>query len=225
MTTQLTDADLQPYLATPLTALYGFDMNEKLHTLWALISATEAAFIHRDMGNVAVVGMGGETPEFELPCPMFDPVCYSAPEPTWETRRMTLVDAIDWWKARLGFHADQSPYVTTLLMTGLSCPRLAVEHVERDLHPKIQAGLADFFVSLIRMGRRVIIDTHSIPLFDRLRVWLLWDPSLQDKVGVWVDGKPVDYNATLFPIALSDFGLQDEVRVGVLQRQLDRKKG
>ncbi|RMH40451.1 MAG: DUF3696 domain-containing protein, partial [Gammaproteobacteria bacterium] len=44
-----------------------------------------------------------------------------------------------------------------------------LEQPELHLHPKVQAILADFFLGLTRVGKQVIVETHSEYLINRLR--------------------------------------------------------
>jgi predicted ATPase len=46
---------------------------------------------------------------------------------------------------------------------------LIFEQPELHLHPKIQARLADFFLSIVLSGKQCIIETHSEYLTNRLR--------------------------------------------------------
>lgn len=46
---------------------------------------------------------------------------------------------------------------------------LLIEQPEIHLHPKVHSNLADFLISLIEQGKRVILETHSDHLITRLR--------------------------------------------------------
>jgi len=46
---------------------------------------------------------------------------------------------------------------------------LVFEQPELHLHPKVQSRLADFFVSMILLGKQCIIETHSEYLVNRVR--------------------------------------------------------
>lgn len=65
--------------------------------------------------------------------------------------------------------------VSQVLPTMVGClvaPRgttFLLEQPELHLHPKVQADLADFFIGLTRIGKQVIIETHSEYLINRLR--------------------------------------------------------
>jgi len=93
----------------------------------------------------------------------------------------------------IGFGISQ---VLPLIVQGLALEEkqtMLAEQPEAQLHPRPQAQLADFFCDLIEQGRRVIIETHSEPLFDRLRVRALLDPDLASKIAVYfVDASSED---------------------------------
>jgi predicted ATPase len=46
---------------------------------------------------------------------------------------------------------------------------LLVEQPEVHLHPKVQSGMADFFISLVHCGKKIIVETHSDHLITRVR--------------------------------------------------------
>src|SRR5208282_2117140 len=46
---------------------------------------------------------------------------------------------------------------------------LIFEQPELHLHPKVQTRLADFFLSIVLMGKQCLIETHSEYLINRLR--------------------------------------------------------
>lgn len=70
---------------------------------------------------------------------------------------------------QVGFGVSQ---VLPILVQGLLTPRggtLIVEDPEVHMHPSVQAGLVDFFIEMIKDGKRVIIETHSDHIVTRLR--------------------------------------------------------
>ena len=63
--------------------------------------------------------------------------------------------------------------VLPILVRGLIAPRnstIIIEQPELHLNPALQVRLADFFISLVRAGKQVIIETHSEHVVDALRV-------------------------------------------------------
>lgn len=84
----------------------------------------------------------------------------------------------------VGFGVSQ---VLPIIVEGLRLKAdetLIVEQPEIHLHPKIQSGLADFFISLIEAGKKVIVETHSDHFITRLRRRIAEDSTnhLDDKV-------------------------------------------
>jgi predicted ATPase len=61
--------------------------------------------------------------------------------------------------------------VLPILVLGLLSPAkgtLVFEQPELHLHPRLQALLADFFLSLIKVGKQCIVETHSEHFINRL---------------------------------------------------------
>lgn len=90
----------------------------------------------------------------------------------------------------LGFGVSQ---VLPILVKGLTIKKgdlLVVEQPEAQLHPKPQAELADFFCAMVKCGRNVIVETHSVELFHRLRLRASMDDDLADKIGVYFLHQP-----------------------------------
>jgi predicted ATPase len=69
----------------------------------------------------------------------------------------------------VGFGVSQVlPIIVAGLMAGNES-LLILEQPEIHLHPRLQAGIADFLIDLAQLGRRVLIETHSDHLINRLR--------------------------------------------------------
>ena len=77
--------------------------------------------------------------------------------------------------------------VLPVLITGLlSEPGevLIFEQPELHLHPYSQSRLADFFIELVKHGRKVIIETHSEYFILRLRYHVLIEDVSSDKISI-----------------------------------------
>ncbi len=88
--------------------------------------------------------------------------------------------------ADVGFGVSQ---LLPVIVSGLRARRdttLIFEQPEIHLHPKLQAKLADFFICLIELGKRVIVETHSEHLINMLRLRIAEDKTdrLQKRVGI-----------------------------------------
>ncbi len=105
----------------------------------------------------------------------------------------------------LGFGLSQ---VIPILVKGLTLQKedlLVVEQPEAQLHPKPQAGLADFFCAMVKCDRNVIVETHSEELFHRLRLRAAMDDDLAEKIGVYFLHEPVNgVCSDPVPITLSE---------------------
>jgi len=70
--------------------------------------------------------------------------------------------------ADVGFGVSQ---VVPIIIQGLLLGRggtLMIEQPELHLHPKMQMKLADFFLSLVIAGKKIIVETHSEHIINRL---------------------------------------------------------
>jgi len=90
----------------------------------------------------------------------------------------------------VGFGVSQ---VLPILVKGLSVKEngiFVVEQPEAQLHPKPQAGLADFFCSMVKCERNALVETHSEALFHRLRLLAEMDEDLLKKIAVYFIDEP-----------------------------------
>lgn len=89
----------------------------------------------------------------------------------------------------VGFGITQ---ILPVLAEGLLMPAdatLAVDLPEAHLQPRPQWLLADYFCSLVKLGKRVIVETHSPALFHRFRLWAEADDELSSEIAVYfLDG-------------------------------------
>lgn len=79
--------------------------------------------------------------------------------------------------AQVGFGISQ---ILPVLLLGLKDPQngiLLYEQPEIHLHPRLQAELGDFFLSVAQAGRTVLLETHSDYLVNRLRRRIAEDTS------------------------------------------------
>lgn len=81
--------------------------------------------------------------------------------------------------ADVGFGVSQ---LLPVILKGLLAPpgsTLIFEQPEIHLHPKLQAKLADFFICLVELKKRVIVETHSEHLINMLRLRIVEDHTCQ----------------------------------------------
>jgi predicted ATPase len=116
---------------------------------------------------------------------------------------------------------------------------LIFEQPELHLHPKVQARLADFFLSLGLSGRQCLLETHSEYLVERLRLRIAEADadSLKDKIMIYFTEKKAG-NSTCIPVELSRYGAirnwptdffdqtqtETEQLLTAAQRKLDRER-
>lgn len=85
---------------------------------------------------------------------------------------------------------------------------LILEQPEVHLHPKVQSILTDFLISLIKLDKNVIIETHSDHLITRLRRRIAEDQSNQLDDKTLLTFVEVGSNDVLFNnITINDFGV------------------
>jgi predicted ATPase len=84
---------------------------------------------------------------------------------------------------------------------------LIFEQPELHLHPKVQARLADFFLSLGLVGRQCILETHSEYLVDRLRrrIAEAEGEKLNSQIKIYFTQK-VNGNTECKPVILTAYG-------------------
>lgn len=87
---------------------------------------------------------------------------------------------------------------------------LILEQPEIHLHPKIQSQLTDFLLSLVKEGKKVILETHSDHLITRLRRRIAEDPTNEMDNEVLLTFVEVGSNDILFrSIDIDDYGNLD----------------
>ena len=112
--------------------------------------------------------------------------------------------------ADVGFGVSQ---LLPILVLGLRSEKSAIlmlEQPEIHLHPKLQANLADFLLTLIEQGKRVIVETHSDHFINRLRRRIAEDPTdqLRDKVSILFVHPPENgRGANIEPLQVDRFGV------------------
>lgn len=82
------------------------------------------------------------------------------------------------------------------------------EQPELHLHPRVQSLLADFFLSLTRIGKQCLIETHSEHLVNHLRLRMVDNPNsgtIKDSIKIYFAEK--DEQGTKFrSIQINEFG-------------------
>jgi predicted ATPase len=99
--------------------------------------------------------------------------------------------------------------VLPIVVLSLLAPRgstLIFEQPELHLHPKVQALLGDFFISMSRSYTQCVVETHSEYLLNRLRFRVAQsEPSIADQMKVYF-AEVTNGETTYRPVTISDYG-------------------
>jgi len=83
---------------------------------------------------------------------------------------------------------------------------LLLEQPELHLHPAPQQRLAEFFLTLVKTGRQLIVETHSEYLVTRLRRCAIETPEVVEKFKIIFAEKDANHGTRYIPIFVDDFG-------------------
>lgn len=126
--------------------------------------------------------------------------------------------------ADVGFGVSQ---LLPILVSGLRLSRsslLVLEQPEIHLHPRLQANLADFLLTLAAQGRRVVVETHSDHFINRLRRRIAEDPldELQKTVSIlFVHPPSHGQGADIEALQVDPFGVIENWPPGFLPEAAD----
>ena len=112
--------------------------------------------------------------------------------------------------ADVGFGVSQLLPILVLGLRAQMSSILLLEQPEIHLHPKLQANLADFLLTLAIQGVRVIVETHSDHFINRLRRRIAEEPTdeLRNKVNIlFVHPPQEEEGATIDPLQIDRFGV------------------
>jgi len=112
--------------------------------------------------------------------------------------------------ADVGFGISQLLPVVLMGVRSEKSSLLLFEQPEIHLHPKLQANLADFFLRMALLGKRIIVETHSDHFINRLRRRIAEDPTdeLKDKISILFVHPPHDgQGATIEPLKIDRYGI------------------
>ena len=126
--------------------------------------------------------------------------------------------------ADVGFGVSQLLPILVLGLRSDASSILLLEQPEIHLHPKLQANLADFLLTLAQQERRLIVETHSDHFINRLRRRIAEDPTdeLRNKVNILFVHPPHDgEGATIEPLRVDRFGVIENWPPGFLPEAAD----
>jgi predicted ATPase len=100
--------------------------------------------------------------------------------------------------------------VLPILVSGLLAPEgtiLIMEQPELHLHERPQARLGDFFYGLTRVGKQVLVETHSAVLINQLRYLMVkGDQEVRDAIAIYFVEQDEQGDARFQPIRISKGG-------------------
>ncbi len=107
--------------------------------------------------------------------------------------------------ADVGFGVSQ---IFPIVLEGLRMPKgntLLLEQPEIHLHPNLQMQMADYFISLALSNKRVIVETHSDHIINRLVRRIIEDQkfSLKDLIGIYFI-KPTEKGSEYEEVCIDD---------------------
>lgn len=117
-------------------------------------------------------------------------------------KRVTIAD--------VGFGISQLLPIIVMGIRSSKESLLMFEQPEIHLHPKLQANLADFFLTLAMSGKRVMIETHSDHFINRLRRRIAEDKTdrLKDIISILFVRPPEDgKSAVIEPLKVDRYGI------------------
>ena len=117
--------------------------------------------------------------------------------------------------ADVGFGYSQILPVILLGLLSNSDSTLLLEQPEIHLHPSSAANLADLFLNFIKDGKRIIVETHSPELINRLRLRVIENPKLKDDINI-VFVEPSSEGSTIKQFEIDEDGMFPEWPEGFL---------
>jgi len=112
--------------------------------------------------------------------------------------------------ADVGFGVSQLLPILVLGLRSRQSSILLLEQPEIHLHPKLQANLADFLLTLASQNRRIIVESHSDHFINRLRRRVAEDPTdeIGEKVSIlFVEPPQGERGATIKPLKVDPYGV------------------
>lgn len=111
----------------------------------------------------------------------------------------------------MGYGVSQVLPILTELVRGHRSPLMLLQQPEVHLHPSAQAALGSLFCQIAGVGRRLVVETHSDHLLDRVRMDIrdkTSDLTSDDVSILFFERKDLDTH--IYPIRIDEYGnIQD----------------
>ncbi|MCK4765906.1 MAG: DUF3696 domain-containing protein [Candidatus Aminicenantes bacterium] len=85
---------------------------------------------------------------------------------------------------QVGVGFSQLLPIITLILTSKENDVILIENPEVHLHPKLQAELVDLYLFAVENNRRLVVETHSDHVINRLRYRIKQNPAYLDKINL-----------------------------------------
>ncbi|NQX62892.1 DUF3696 domain-containing protein [Paenibacillus qinlingensis] len=93
---------------------------------------------------------------------------------------------------QVGFGISQILPVLTLILSSQPGDMLLIENPEVHLHPRLQGILGDLCIFAIKHGRKLLIETHSEHIINRIRLRIKQNPDLLEHINIYFFEKKED---------------------------------
>ena len=126
--------------------------------------------------------------------------------------------------ADVGFGVSQMLPILVLGLRSCESSILLLEQPEIHLHPKLQANLADFLLTLAQQGKRLVVETHSDHFINRLRRRIAEDTTdeLRSMVNILFVHPPSEgRGAVIEPLGIDRYGIVENWPPGFLPEAAD----
>ncbi|KGA84646.1 hypothetical protein KQ41_02380 [Lysinibacillus fusiformis] len=107
---------------------------------------------------------------------------------------------------QVGFGISQLLPILTLLLTSKREEMILIENPEVHLHPKLQSLFVDLCIFILENNRKIVIETHSEHIINRLRFKIKENPSLLEKINILFFGKSKTSDIVYTDIEISKEG-------------------
>jgi len=86
--------------------------------------------------------------------------------------------------SQVGFGISQLLPILTMILASRKNSIILIENPEVHLHPKLQADLVDLYLFALNNDRKIVIETHSEHIINRLRVRVKESPDILGKINL-----------------------------------------